>query len=148
MPAKSPRLSVVLSPSLAATLVALSEATGDSVSSLVRGLLEQTEPSLVRMLQLIQAANQAKGKIGAGVSESLKRVLDDLEDAAALADARVGRTVRDLVGDAEAVRGRRRSAGGSAARAPVIGVPDPRPVTRGSGSVKTLGALAAGKRRG
>ena len=43
MPSKNPRISVVLSPSLAATLAALSEATGDSASSLVRGLLEQTE---------------------------------------------------------------------------------------------------------
>ena len=134
MPTKSPRLSVVLSPSLAATLAALSEATGDSASSLVRGLLEQTEPALQRMLQLVTAAKAAKGSIGAGVGESLGRVVTDLEDAIALADHRAGRAVRDLVAQAEVVPGRRRRAGGGAARAAAAYVLDPRPVTRGSGT--------------
>ena len=138
MPTKNPRLSVVLSPSLAATLAALSEATGDSASSLVRSLLEQTEPALQRMLQLVNAANQAKGSIGAGVGQSLNRVVTDLEDALVLADHRVGRAVRDLVETAEAVKGRRRRTAGGACRAPAAAVsPDPRLVTRGSGTGKT-----------
>ena len=108
MSSKNPRLSVVLTPSLAATLAALSEETGDSASSLVRGLLEQTEPALQRMLELVRAAKSAKGQIGAGVSDALGRLVDDLHDAAALADSRARRVVADLVTQAEVVKGRRR----------------------------------------
>lgn len=123
MPAKNPRLSVVLSPSLAATLAALSEATGESASSLVRSILEQSQPALARMLQLVVAAKTAKGQIGEGVSESLRKVVDELQDAMAVADSRLDRVSTDLVGQAETVSGRRRRA-----------VSTPGPVTRGSGS--------------
>ena len=63
MPSKNPRLSVVISPALAATLTALAEETGESASGLVRGLLDQTQPALERMLQLVRAAKAAKGNI-------------------------------------------------------------------------------------
>lgn len=145
MPTKNPRLSVVLSPALAATLAALSEATGDSASSLVRGLLEQTEPALQRMLQLVTAANAAKGQIATGVGESLHRVVSDLEDALAVADSRTARVVRDLVSEAQAVPGRRRRAGGAASRPAAAGGSTPVLVTRGSGTGKTRGK---GVRRG
>lgn len=138
MPTKNPRLSVVMSPSLAATLAALSDATGNSVSSLVRDLLEQTEPALQRMVQLVNAAKQAKGAIGSGVGQALDRVITDLEEAVVLADHRAGRAVRDLVETAEAVRGRRRGVDGVAGREPVVvGVKTPALVTRGSGTGKT-----------
>lgn len=139
MPSKNPRLSVVLTPSVAATLAALSEETGDSASSLVRGLLEQTEPALQRMLQLVRAAKHAKGDIGAGVGQALDRVVSDLEEALVVADHRVGRAMRDLVQTAETVKGRRRSTTGGAGRAAAAAVSDPRLVTRGSGSGKTRG---------
>lgn len=159
MPAKNPRLSVVLPASVAATLAAISEETGDSASSLVRGLLEQTEPALQRMLQLVRAAKQAKGQIGAGVAESMHRVVEDLHDALAVADARAGRVVADLVHQAEGVKGRRRPAAGTGVARPsgrpesyplppakvqayadTNGIPPvltPVPVTRGSGTGKT-----------
>ena len=141
----NPRLSVVLSPSLAATLAALSEATGDSASSLVRGLLEQAEPALQRMYQLVIAARAARGQIGAGVSESMRRVVEDLEHAVAQADHRTGLAVRDLVESAEAVKGRRRRGPARQGRAPAAAdVPTPVPVTRGSGSTKTVRKGAKG----
>lgn len=170
MPAKNPRLSVVLPASVAATLAAISEETGDSASSLVRGLLEQTEPALQRMLQLVRAAKQAKGQIGAGVAESMHRVVEDLHDAVAVADARAGRVVADLVRQAEGVKGRRRPDGTGAARpsgpapghplppakvqayADTNGIPPastPVPVTRGSGGGKTRKPrVVAGGRHG
>jgi len=153
MPSKNPRLSVVLSPSLAATLAALSQETGDSASSVVRGLLEQSEPALQRMLELMKAANAAKGQIGAGVSHSLTRVVDELQEAMAATDARLGMVRADLVSQAEAVKGRRRAGGGTGASGDVTR-PSPRgstpvAVTRGSGTVKTLRASGrAGGRRG
>jgi hypothetical protein len=137
MPTKNPRLSVVLSPALAATLAALSQETGDSASSLVRGLLDQTEPALQRMLQLLRAAKQAKGEIGGGFASSITRVVDDLEDAMALADHRTGRAMRDLVDTAQQVKGRRRATGAGGARRAPAAVSTPVPVTRGSGTGKT-----------
>ena len=118
----------MLTPSLAATLAALSEETGDSASSLVRGLLEQTEPALQRMLELVKAAKSAKGQIGAGVSNAMGRLVDDLQDAIAVADARGGRVVADLVSQAEVVKGRRRgpatdSGRGSASTAAFVSTP-------------------------
>ncbi len=147
MPSKNPRLSVVLSPALSSTLAALSEATGESASSLVRGLLEQAHPALVRMLQLVTAAKEAKGQIGAGVGQALDRAVGDLEDAIAVADSRAGRAVRDLVEEAEVVQGRRRRAGASGARAEAPPLPStPVPVTRGSG--RSEQAKNGGRRRG
>lgn len=134
MPTKNPRLSVVLSPSVAATLVALSAETGDSASSLVRGLLEQCAPALERMLELVRAAKAAKGQIGAGASSAMHRVVEDLQDAVALADSRQRRVIDDLVQQAEKVKGRRRPVtGGGAARARPAKGSTPVPVTRGSG---------------
>jgi hypothetical protein len=109
--------------------------SGESASSIVRGILEQTEPAFLRMLQLVKAAKAAKGQIGSGVSDSLLKVVDDLEDAMAVADSRMGRVERDLVDSAQAVGGRRRAAGGGAARGTAT-ASTPVPVTRGSGSPK------------
>lgn len=143
MPAKNPRLSVVLSPSLAATLAALSHATEESASGIVRGLLEQSEPALLRMVQLVAAAKAAKGQIGEGVSQSLGKVVADLEDAMALADSRMGRLERDLVDQAQVVEGRKRAkvnAGRVATRAHQSDSAASTPVSviRGSGPGKTL----------
>jgi hypothetical protein len=145
MPSPNPRLSVVLPPALAATLAALSEATGESASSLVRGILEQTHPALDRMLQLVKAAKAAKGEIGSGVGSSLARVVDDLEEAVVLADHRAGRVVRDLVQAAEAVKGRRRKVTG-VSRAPAGGdAGNPRASNRG---VRSSGQGSAKPRKG
>lgn len=147
MPSKNPRLSVVISPTLAATLAALSEETGESSSGLVRGLLEQTQPALERMLQLVRAAKAAKGNIAGGVGESLHRVVSDLEDAVALADGRMSRAARDLVSSAEEVKGRRRPGSGAERRSgPAAAGLTPVPVTRGSGGIG--GAKAVGRRPG
>jgi hypothetical protein len=138
MPSKNPRLSVVLTPSLSATLAALSDATEQSASSLVRDLLQQAEPAMGRMLQLVLAAKAAPKEIGAGLAGTMDRVIGDLEDALALSEARMGRAARDLASEAEAVQGRRRRSGQARApRAPAGAAPanatTPGPVTRGSG---------------
>lgn len=152
MPATNPRLSVVLSPSLAATLQAISLETGESASSLVRTLLEQTEPALVRMLELVRAAKAAKGQISDGMRGSMDRVVDDLHDALAVADARTGRVVADLVSQAEGVRGRRRPAARTGVARPsgrTEAPSTPVPVTRGSGGGKTRKPrVVAGGRHG
>ena len=164
MPSKNPRLSVVLTPSLAAVVGALAEETEESASSLVRGLLEQSEPALRRMLELVRAAKAAKGQIGAGVASNLDRVIEDLHDALAVMDARTGRVIADLVDQAQEVKGRRRPTVGMRAQpAPArrsAPASTPVPVTRGSGTprkgkkpregggVQTSKVAAKGVRRG
>jgi hypothetical protein len=151
MPSKNPRLSVVLSPSLAATLAELARETEESASSLVRGLLEQAEPALGRMLELVRASKAAKGQIGAGLAGNMDRVIDDLSDAIAVADARAGRVLADLVAQAEAGKGRRRPAAGTGSARPGGRAPEapptPVPVTRGSGAGKTRKAASRRPRR-
>lgn len=144
MPSKNPRLSVVLAPSVAATLASLSEETGDSASSLVRGLLEQAHPALERMLHLVRAAKAARGQITEGVGQALKRVVDDLEDAQALADSRTDRVVRDLVDEAQAIKGRRVQRARSRAHGAPAGPGNPPASNRGVRS-PTGGAEKTGK---
>ena len=142
MPSKNPRLSVVLSPALAATLAEISRETGESSASLVRNILEQTAPALERMLLLVKAAKASKSAIGDGTASAMNRAVDDLQDAMAVGLSRADRVVSDLVDQAQAVKGRRRPARTGAA-SPGGSVPvasDPRPVTRGSGTGKTLPA--------
>jgi hypothetical protein len=134
MPSKNPRLSVVLTPSLAALLSQLAEETGESASSLVRDLLVQSEVPLHRMLQLVRAAKAAKGQIGGGLAGSMERVVRDLETAQTLVDNRSSDALLDLVAMAEKVGRRRRSPVPEALATPV-------PVTRGSG-------LSAGTKKG
>lgn len=151
MPSKNPRLSVVLTPSLSATLAALSDATEQSASSLVRDLLQQAEPAMGRMLQLVLAAKAAPREIGAGLAGTMDRVIGDLEDALVLAEARAGRAVRDLASEAEAVKGRRRRGGGTRKRpgGAAAASPTPGPVTRGSGAPEGReGRARKGVRRG
>lgn len=137
MPAKNPRLSVVLTPSLSALLAQLADETGESASSLVRDLLVQSEPALQRMLQLVVAAKAAKDQISGGLAASMERVVSDLEALQGLADSRAHDMVGDLVSMAERVRPRRRAPipgapGARAGRVPEGGS-TPVPVTRGSG---------------
>lgn len=151
MPTKNPRLSVVLSPALSATLTALAHESGESSSSLVRGLLEQSRPGLERMLHLLRAANAAKGQIGSGVGDVLLRVHDDLERALLASEARIARVESDLVSQAEAFRVRKRPSGGRSGAAAPAGPPQaaltPVPVTRGSGMTKEARKPSKGVRR-
>jgi len=152
MPSKNPRLSVVLSPALAATLAALADASGESSSSVVRGLLEQSHSALDRLVHLMRAAKSGKAEIGVGVADTLNRVQSDLESALYAAEghmSQVGHSL-DLVSQAEAVKGRRSAGrGGRVAdgTARALGSSTPVPVTRGSGRPNSpLSPVQKGKR--
>ena len=139
---KNPRISVVLTPSLAALLAQMAEETGESAASFVRDLLIQSEPALHRMLQLVVAAKSAKGQIGSGLHDTMDRVLRDLEGAAERAQHAGDHLIADLVAQSEAIRPRRRAAAPSGKRSAEgrgglsEGGSTPVPVTRGSGTPK------------
>lgn len=159
MPATNPRLTVTLKPSVQSVLQRLSSLTGDSQSSLVGGLLEQSLPVLERMVQVFEAADATKLVLAAHMADSLDRAHTKLEDQLGLALDTFDSGIRPILDAAEKVERRtsktRASSGRGAAvaaspelamgartvppataAAAVLAVPTPVPVTRGSGTPK------------
>jgi len=108
MPAKNPRLTITLQPTLAAQLRKLSELTGNSQSALIGELLEGSGPVFDRMIQVMEAAKTAK--------ESMRgRMASDLEQAQAKIESQLGLALDgfdaytgSLLEEVEAVRRRAR----------------------------------------
>lgn len=107
MPAANPRLSITLSPSIAALLREMSALTGNSQSALVAELLEEAEPVFSRMVRILRAAEQAKRAVKeelvAGMDAAQERLEGQLGLALSEMDAFEGR----LLGTAERVSRRR-----------------------------------------
>ena len=83
MPAKNPRISITLQPSMAAQLRRLSELTGSSQSGLIGELLEGSGPVFDRMIQVMEAAKTAK--------ESMRgKLTGDMEQAQARVESALG----------------------------------------------------------
>jgi hypothetical protein len=117
VPTTNPRVNVTLSPSLDSLVTRLSGLERVSKSMVLRELLEAAEPSLMHAVALMEAAK------GAGV-EARKRIAQDMEASVAaaqgvqaLAHRLASNSHRDIVAEAEAIRGRRPPRGGSAATA-------------------------------
>lgn len=108
MPAVNPRVSVTLKPSLDAVLRRLSDATGQSRSSLIAELLEQSEPVFERMAVIIETAKtateEAKERMRANLDEAHSRLVVQAGIVGDLFEEQVA----DLVDDVEQV-GRRRA---------------------------------------
>lgn len=85
MPAKNPRLTITLQPTLAAQLRRLSELTGNSQSALIAELLEGSTPVFDRMIALLEAAHQAKEAIRGQAIEGLDEAQGKLERQLGLA---------------------------------------------------------------
>ena len=109
MPTLNPRVNVTLSPSLDSLVARLAKLERVSKSMVLRELLEAAEPSLQAAVAMMDAAK------GAGV-EARKRIANDMQktmDAAAgvqhLALQVAANNTRDIVAQAEAIRGRRPS---------------------------------------
>ena len=114
MPTKNPRLTMTLTPTIAAQLRRLSELTGNSQAALVSELLEGQEKVFAKLIHVLEAAHVAKEQMVAGLTE-------DMEKAQAKIEAQLGLVLDDfdqgfapLVAEAEKIR--RRS--GRAAPAP------------------------------
>ena len=109
MPTQNPRVNVTLSPSLDMLVTRLSVLERVSKSMVLRELLEAAQPALQAAVALMDAAE------GAGV-EARNRIANDMQktiDAAAgvqhLALRVAANNTRDIVAEAEAIRGRRPS---------------------------------------
>lgn len=96
MATKNPRLTITLRPELSAHFRRLSELTGQSQSSIIAELLAGSEPVLARMIQVLEAAEAAKGAIRGRVARGLDDVQQQLEGVLGIACGGFDQVLRDL----------------------------------------------------
>lgn len=157
MPAVNPRLTITLQPEVAAVLRRLSELSGQSQSSLVGELLEQSLPVFERMAGAMHAAVVLRDSAMQGpaeIKESLIRAHERIEAQLGLVLDDMDEGVRPLLVEAEKVsrRGARTAGGGArlastpaAGGAPGAGlVSVPTSDTRSSKPGRAAGRAAAG----
>lgn len=88
MPATNPRITITLTPEVHQLLKRLSALTGNSQSSMVSDLLQESGPVLRRMLQVLEAAETLKAHAAtfpAQLSDSLAAAQERLEGQLGLA---------------------------------------------------------------
>lgn len=115
MPAKNPRLTITMQPTLHALFRRLSELTGQSQSALVFELLDGAQPVLTKVCRLLEASESAKGQMKGLLASEMESAQDRIESqlGLALADNFNDEVAGDILREAETVRYRaRRSADG------------------------------------
>lgn len=112
MPATNPRLTITLSPPVAAMLRHLSELTGSSQSSMVADLLQESLPIFERMAKVLEAAKAAQAALSSEMASSLERAQTKIEAQLGLALDQFDQGAAPLLELAEAVQRRRRRAEG------------------------------------
>ena len=123
MPAKNPRLTITLQPSLAAQLRKLSELTGNSQSGLIGELLEGSGPVFDRMIQVLEAAETAKEAMRGRIAGDMEQAQTRLEKGLGMALEGFDQWTGSLLDEAEAVT--RRGRASAAPHAPAATAPTP-----------------------
>ena len=123
MPAKNPRLTITLQPTLAAQLRKLSELTGNSQSSLIGELLEGSGPVFDRMIQVMEAAKTAKESMRGRIAGDIEQAQARLEEGLGMALEGFDQWTGSLLDEAEAVT--RRGVGKRSAARPGAAAPTP-----------------------
>lgn len=144
MPTPNPRLSVTLTPELAAILERLSEVTGSSKSSLVAELLLTSQPVFTRMAEALEAAARMKGEALTGnedIAKGLLRAQERIEGQLGLCLDEMDTAFLPILKESEKVirRARATTAGGvpHGGGAGAGAGSTPVPVTRGLGGAKS-----------
>ena len=107
MPTNNPRVNVTLSPSLDSLVSRLAGLERVSKSMVLRELLETAEPSLLQAVALMEAAQGASVKARKTIARDMQKSLEALEGTSYLVQQIAANNTRDIVAEAEAVRGRR-----------------------------------------
>lgn len=79
MPTLNPRITVTLTPAVALVMRRMSELTGNSQSAMIGELLEESVPIFERMIAVLQAAKDIKGKVRQDIVDSMAGVQERLE---------------------------------------------------------------------
>ena len=145
MPAKNPRLTITLQPSLAVQLRRLSELTGNSQSGLIADLLTGSGPVFDRMIQVLEAAQTAKEAMRGKLAEDMEAAQTKIEGALGMAMEGLDLFSGSLLEEAEAVSRRARQGHARAGRGGRGGTP-PTPLSnRGVRSTHNATKAIAGK---
>ena len=123
MPAKNPRLTITLQPTLAAQLRKLSELTGNSQSALIGELLEGSGPVFDRMIQVMEAAKTAKEAMRGRIAGDIEKAQSRVEEGLGMALEGFDQWTGSLLDEAEAVT--RRGVGKRSAARPGASAPTP-----------------------
>lgn len=111
MPTQNPRISITLTPALAAVLRQMSELTGNSQSAIVGELLNEAQPIFERMVRVLQAAKDVKAKVRDDMLASMEQIQTRLEQQLGLGLEAIDTTAAPLLERAEEIRRRRGRAG-------------------------------------
>jgi hypothetical protein len=106
MPAKNPRLTMTLTPTIAAQLRRLSQLTGNSQAALVSELLEGQEKVFAKLIHVLEAAHLAKGQMVAGLTEDMERAQAKIEAQLGLVLDHFDEGFAPLVAEAEKIQRR------------------------------------------
>ena len=143
MPAKNPRISVTVKPETDALLRRLSALSGDSTSAIVGQILEQSQPVLERLVQVLEAAERAKEHLTAQHAQSLKDAEAQVLEHLGLSMDLFDEASKSIIEEAEAITRKQRKKGATATRqdealaSPAVAAArQPPHVTRGSGTPK------------
>lgn len=125
MPAKNPRLTITLAPTLGAQLRRLSELTGNSQSALIADLLEGSSPVFERLIKTLEAAELAKDKIKGKAADDMRVAQAKLEGQMGLMLESFDEATLPLLAEAEEIKRRSRKTprGGLARDARLSGSP-------------------------
>jgi hypothetical protein len=107
MPTVNPRINVTLSPSLDSLVSRLAALERVSKSMVLRELLETAEPSLSQAVALMEAAKGASVKARQNLATDLQSSIKAAEGTSALVLQNLAYAQRDLVDEAQAIKGRR-----------------------------------------
>lgn len=107
MPTVNPRVNVTLSPSLDSLVTRLAAFERVSKSMVLRELLEAAEPSLRSAVALMEAAKGASVKARTELVRDLEHGVQAAKSVQHLALSVAANHTRDMVSEAEAIRGRR-----------------------------------------
>lgn len=108
MPAKNPRLTITLDPSLKAKLERISALTGNSQGALVSELLEGSEPVFDRLIVVLEAAVVAREKISDEMFSDLSSAQEQIEKQLGLSLDLFESSARPILKEAERVQRRGR----------------------------------------
>lgn len=130
MPTKNPRLTITMTPALSAQLRRLSELTGNSQGSLIAELLETSGPVFERLINLLEAAKEAKHEMQDSFRADLAAAQTKVEAQLGLSLETLDTATRPLLEQVEKIRRRARRGGvvkaqPSRAAAPKLGVSTP-----------------------
>ena len=107
MTAKNPRLTMTLTPTIAAQLRRLSELTGNSQASLVSELLEGQEVVFGRVIQALEAAKLVKEEMKSSLRADLDRSQQVIEAQLGLVLESLDNATSPLLAEAEKIRRRK-----------------------------------------